>query len=133
MNIGEVVCDGDYTFEKGGRTSQNDILISNQSGLLKIKRFHIHQIGWNPSDHTPISVNVDLDVTDRNLVVAASRDILYDPSSDLIRKPKKIRQEHIDWGSYEKSYSPLDRPRSYHRMLATVLFTLYSCFLHNCF
>ena len=101
MNIGEVACDGDYTFEKGGRTSQNDILISNQSGLLKIKRFHIHQIGWNPSDHTPISVNVDLDVTDHNLVVAASQDILYDPSSDLIRKPKKIRQEQIDWESYK--------------------------------
>ena len=49
----------------------------------------------------PILLTHTLDVTDHNLVVAASQDILYNPSLDLIRKPKKIRQEQIDWESYK--------------------------------
>ena len=101
MSIGAVVCDGDFTFEKGGRRSQNDLILVNEHGLCCIQRFRIHQIGWNPSDHTPVSIDLDLDVTDVHLAVAASHDILYDQSSDLVKKPRKIQQNVIDWERYK--------------------------------
>ena len=101
MNIGAVSCDGDFTFEKGGRKSQNDLILSNKHGLTLIREFKIHEIGWNPSDHTPVSVKIDLDVTDKNLPVAASKDILYQYNNDSIQKPKKIHSEGIDWSKYK--------------------------------
>ena len=101
MNIGPIACMGDFTFEKGGRTSQNDLVLANKHSLPLIREFRIHQVGWNPSDHTPVSVNIDLDVTDHNLPLAASHDILYQYSCNEIRKPRKIHPDGIDWGKYK--------------------------------
>ena len=101
LNLGPVVCDGNFTFEKGGRKSQNDLVIANQYSLSVIRGFKIHELGWNPSDHSPISINIDLDVTDRNIAVSASQDILYQQNSNKIRKPKKIPSEGIDWHKYK--------------------------------
>ena len=100
MNLGSVVCDGDFTFEKGGRKSQNDIVLANKYTLSVIRSFRIHEVGWNPSDHSPVSINIDLDVTDRNIPVAASLDILYQHGADELKKPKKIHPEGIDWQKY---------------------------------
>lgn len=113
LNIGAVKCDGDFTFDKGGRKSQNDLILANKYSLTLIREFKIHEVGWNPSDHTPVSVNVDLDVTDKNLPVAVSHDILYQHNNDEIRKPKKIHPEGIDWVKYktmvENDYNTYDR------------------------
>ena len=101
MNIGRFVCDGDFTFEMGGRKLQNDLLIANKSGLSSIREFSIHQIGWNPSDHTPISTVVDLDVTNHNLAVEVSYDINFEHNGAKIKKPKKIYSDPIDWERYK--------------------------------
>ena len=69
--------DGDFTFRKGDRKSQNDILITNSNGLSKIESFNIHNtINWNPSDHSPISVNVVISIIHKNFSSIASGDIL---------------------------------------------------------
>ena len=101
MNIGSTVCDGGFTFQKGGRKSQNDIILTNKSGLLSIQKFEIHQIGWNPSDHTPISTCVELDVTNHNLSVLASQDIVDDYNCGSMKKAKKIHHGLIDWNKYK--------------------------------
>ena len=101
MNIGSVVCDGDFTFEKGGRKSQNDLVLANKYSLSAIRRFKIHDVGWNPSDHSPVSIDIDLDVTDRNIPVAASLDILYQHGANELKKPMKIQPEGIDWLKYK--------------------------------
>ena len=100
MTIGPIDCDGDFTFKKGGRRSQNDLILTNKFGLSSVKNFTIHNVGWNPSDHTPVSVNVELDITNKNLAVLASNDIMYVQDTDAIKKPKKIQHERIDWTKY---------------------------------
>ena len=115
MNIGPVSCDGGFTFEKGGRKSQNDLVFTNKHGLTHIRKFMIHEIGWNPSDHCPVSVEVDLDVTDKNLRVAASKDILFQYNNDDIRKPKKINPEGIDWAKYKTLVE--NEYRTYHQVI----------------
>ena len=101
MKIGSVTCHGNFTFEKGGRKSQNDLILANKHSLPLIREFQIHELGWNPSDHTPVSICIDLDVTDKDLPVAASRDILYQYGNEEIRKPKKIHPEDVDWEKYK--------------------------------
>ena len=112
MNIGPIACDGDFTFEKGGRRSQNDLILANKHSLSFIRSFRIHDIGWNPSDHSPVSINIDLDVTDHNIPVSASQDILYQHGCNEIRKPRKIHPDGIDWHKYktlvENDYSSYD-------------------------
>ena len=101
MNIGSVVCDGDFTFEKGGRKSQNDLVLANKHCLAVIRTFRIHDVSWNPSDHSPVSVTIDIDVTDRNIPVAASLDILYQHGADELKKPRRIHPDGIDWQKYK--------------------------------
>ena len=66
MDIGSKRMDGNFTFMKGDRKSQNDLILSNRSGLSVVKSLEIHNTIWNPSDHDPVSVGVELDVTDNN-------------------------------------------------------------------
>ena len=47
-----------------------------------------------------MSVKVELDVTDDNLAVEASIDILSQPARNDMVKAKKIRPEEIDWDAY---------------------------------
>ena len=55
----------------------------------------------NPSDHTPISVGVEVDARDDDSIsVNASYDILADHPTCNIRKPKRIKDNVIDWNSY---------------------------------
>ena len=50
---------------------------------------------WNPSDHIPLVVDVELDVRDNNLSVEASIDILSQPARNDMLKAKKIRPEKL--------------------------------------
>ena len=80
MKIGSLTLDGDFTFKKGERKSQNDLILTNRTGLTTVRSLSIHNTIWNPSDHNPVSVEVELDVTDNNLVVEVSVDIISQPA-----------------------------------------------------
>ena len=41
LTNGDVEYDGDFTFHKGDRKSQNDILLANRNGLISIDSFEI--------------------------------------------------------------------------------------------
>ena len=99
LGIGEVELDGDFTFFRGERKSQNDICLTNQTGLNKIKDFTIHRIGWNFSDHSPISVTVNLDLYDSSLPRMASFDILSVPEKS-VRRPQKVLSKNVNWEGY---------------------------------
>ena len=92
--------DGDFTFFRGDRKSQNDLCLSNLTGLRKISDFCIHKIGWNFSDHYPISVTVNLDLYDSSVSTAASSDILSDPSVKSMERPRKVVSANVDWQGY---------------------------------
>ena len=40
--------------------SQIDICLSNLKGFDYIESFTVEEIGWNPSDHQPVILNVHL-------------------------------------------------------------------------
>ena len=66
-----------------------------------MKKIKIHDIVTNPSDHTPISVELEVDTRDDDSIsVNASYDILSDHFTCNIRKPKRIKDKVIDWNSY---------------------------------
>ena len=74
--------DGKYTFYKGWKKSQNDLCICNKHGLKSVTFLKIHEIGWNISDHFPISVSCKFKMN-VNFGVRASLDInedMYDTS-----------------------------------------------------
>ena len=100
LDIGTKKLDGSFTFHKGERKSQNDLILTNEKGLMCIKNFIIHDIAANPSDHTPVSVELDVNAVDESIGVNASHDILSDQSTCNIRKPRRIKDNIIDWNSY---------------------------------
>ena len=100
LNIGNLQFDGDFTFQRRERKSQNDICLSNLVGLRNITDFSIHKIGWNFSDHFPISVTVKLDLYDCSIYKAVSSDILSDPNTRSNRRPLKVISSNVDWEGY---------------------------------
>ena len=100
MNIGDLILDGHFTFQKGDRKSQNDLVLINKTGLSAVKNVQIHRIGWNPSDHTPVSVDVEFDVTNDKIAVDASFDILSDRCASDLTKAQKIQSDKVDWNKY---------------------------------
>ena len=85
------IFDGKFTFCKGGRKSQNDICISNSSGLENIKSFNIHDLSFNFSDHSAISCDVELKFSvnvESNIVSADLSSNAYDR---VIKRQKKIQ------------------------------------------
>ena len=63
LTYGNKIFDGKFTFEKADRKSQNDICLTNLSGLKTIDSFTIHDIPFNFSDHKPISLCTNLNLT----------------------------------------------------------------------
>ena len=50
----ETELDGKFTFHKGNRSSQNDVILTNKHGLQATNCFTIHdKLNWNPSDSIP--------------------------------------------------------------------------------
>ena len=58
-------------------------------------------MGWNPSDHVPVSVNCDLSIDTVSAAKLASCDILSDHSLKEYSKPKKIDPKKVDWSVYK--------------------------------
>ena len=100
LTINNLNFDGDFTFFRGERRSQNDLILANLAGLRKTSDFSIHRIGWNFSDHLPVSVTVSLNLYDAFIPSAASSDILSDLSTKLRVRQRKIVSENVDWEAY---------------------------------
>ena len=54
----------------------------------------------HPSDHTPVSVDVEFDVTNDKIAVDASFDILSDRCASDLTKAQKIQSDKVDWNKY---------------------------------
>ena len=100
LSLGDKKFDGDFTFSKGGRKAQNDIVLANRLGLAAIKSFTIHKIGWNPSDHTPISIACEITFSREASGLNAAKDILTSSVSSTTTRPKPVRRQNVDWNAY---------------------------------
>ena len=100
LNVGSQEFGGDFTFFKGDRKSQNDLCVSNAVGLRQIEDFTIHKIGWNFSDHFPISVKVKLCLYDSRIPKVVSEDLLTSMGNEGSRRPVKVKSHNVDWEGY---------------------------------
>ena len=91
---------GDYTFLKGNRKAQNDLLLANQPALSTLKNFVIHKEGWNPSDHSPVSVECNMEFTSKSSGLSASKDILTEAIPTISLRPKKVKTLNVDKPSW---------------------------------
>ena len=101
LDIGDIHCDGAFTYFKGGKKSQNDLGLSNSYGLRYVKDFSIHNIGWNFSDHFPISTTVQLNLYDATIPEIASADILTSSADEVSKRMQKIQSPLVDWEGYQ--------------------------------
>ena len=99
--IGDKQFQSNFTFYRGESKSQNDIILANKSGLCSLTSFKLHEIGWNPSDHVPVSIDCDLSIDTVSAAKLASCDILSDHSLKKYSKPKKIDPKKVDWSVYK--------------------------------
>ena len=99
LSIGEKNLDGDFTFCRGGMMSQNDLCLTNEAGLKNVEQFTIHKIGWNFSDHFPVSCEVKLSLYDDSIPSSASADILSE-AGKCEKRQKKVASRWVDWGAY---------------------------------
>ena len=101
LDKGDRKFDGKFTFNKGGRTSQNDIIIANNVGLQNTDSFTIYdELNWNPSDHHPVSAEVEISISRSNIRIASSGDILTTAGEPEFRRRGRIKSERIDWEKY---------------------------------
>ena len=102
LNYGNKIFDGNFTFQKGNRKAQNDILLANRAALSSIKNFIVHREGWNPSDHFPISAECRMTFKKDSVGVTASKDILTERVSTSLSRNKRIKTSEVDWDNYVK-------------------------------
>ena len=100
LNIGGKIFDGNFTFQKGTRRAQNDVLLANQAALSAIKHFTIHREGWNPSDHYPISSECSMTFTMKSTGLSAAKDILTERVSATVTRARKVKAPDVDWDKY---------------------------------
>ena len=96
--------DGKFTFQKDIRKSQNDVCITNKTGLKNISAFKIYDdITFNFSDHTPISVTAEfqIDITPRYSQV--TQDLLSQSCSHNDNRQRKINDKLVNWEAYINS------------------------------
>ena len=95
------IFDGDYTFEKAGKKSQNDFCITNVAGLRTVERFSIHNLEFNFSDHRPISVTCNIPILTGANSSLVAKDLLSNACDKSVTKQKKIDSACMDWKAYE--------------------------------
>ena len=99
MTIGNLELDGRFTYYKGVGKSQNDLCVSNEEGLRNIDNLMIHNIGWNFSDHLPISIQCKFNLYDSDIDRKASIDILFEIDNEE-KRPKRILDNAVNWDGY---------------------------------
>ena len=100
LSLQDKVFDGKITYRKGERTSQVDLCLANVTALHVIDNFKILDIGWNPSDHSPVSISFSLPDIDENVAIFASEDINTTASIPARKKPTKVVSDNVNWQSY---------------------------------
>ena len=70
------------------------------TALNAIEEFKVHNVIWNPSDHTPISVTFKLTTIKSDFSSIASADLLTERTSVEQSKPKKIITSNVDWDKF---------------------------------
>ena len=103
LSIGDKTFDGNFTFSKGGRRSQNDLCLTNVAGLKDIESFIIHDMHFNFSDHWPISLCCSLVVKEESLAKLVSTDLLSQSGERVPKRPMKIQNEDINWEAFQNS------------------------------
>ena len=94
--------DGKFTFYKGDKRSQNDIVIGNKFALSMIDSFKIHEIGYNPSDHFPLVVTCRFSCRVEDFMNKAASDLLTEGFSVSVKRDKKIISDNVDWDAYKQ-------------------------------
>ena len=101
LSKGNITFDGKFTFHKGDRTAQNDIVIVNKPGLRNLTDFVIFDdLNWNPSDHTPITIKVSVSICRNNIRNLASKDIFTTSGEPELIRRKRINVNNTDWDVY---------------------------------
>ena len=100
LNSGAKVYDGNFTFQKGMRKAQNDLLLANRAALSAITEFSIYRVGWNPSDHYPISAKCSMTFTKMSVGLSASKDLLTERVITARTRGRKVRANEVDWENY---------------------------------
>ena len=78
------------------------VLVANTFGLNLLTDFIVNQIGLNPSDHLPVSVNFMLhQMIDYNIRKITSSDILTTAGETKLARPKRINSIVVDWNGYK--------------------------------
>ena len=67
--------DGKFTYHKGVKQSQNDIILGNLKALDNIETFIIHEISFNPSDRFPIVVTCKFHLRVEDFMSKAAADL----------------------------------------------------------
>ena len=92
--------DGKFTYYKGNKKSQNDIILGNHKALDCIEKFTIHEISFNPSDHFPLVVNCNFSAGVEDHMPKAAADLLTDAAVKSYKPSKKIRSPDVNWENY---------------------------------
>ena len=95
--------DGKFTYSKGDRRSQNDLCISNITGLYDIEMFSIHELALNFSDHCPISVCFNLTMREESLTKTVSEDLLSQSDERVQKRPKQLHKSDVNWNAFKNS------------------------------
>ena len=94
--------DGNFTYYKGDKKSQNDLIIANKFALDCIQSFSIHELGYNLSDHFPIVADCKFPRCAEDFMCEASSDILTSVGDLQMKRNKKILQSNVNWKNYER-------------------------------
>ena len=71
--------DGDYTYYKGNKRSQTDIVFTNLKGLKQIDSFTIIRDNWHTSDHLPIGVDIELpEAVNCSFLIKRAKELNYE-------------------------------------------------------
>ena len=100
LKFKEKIFESTFTYQKGEKKSQNDLILANMTALQTITDFTVHDVLWNPSDHKPISVTLKLQSLKGEYGIQASHDISDESSYDNLRKAKKISSHKVNWDDY---------------------------------
>ena len=91
--------DGKFTYYKGIKKSQNDIVLGDPKALDNIEKFVIHEISFNPSDHFPV-VTCKFPLRVKDFMSKAAADLLTNAGELNLKRAKKILSLNVVWDSY---------------------------------
>ena len=101
LTVRDKVFHGDFTFHKGESKLQSDILIANLEGIENAQSFTIRKVPWNPSDHTPLSTSLCVNISGKDAADLASYDILSTAVPGTRSKRLIIEVNSVNWETYK--------------------------------